>query len=77
MSAYTWKRIASVTTGGKPHFFRAYDASGQWVASIVWNRGVRAYAVDTARAGLTEYVSTVPAGKRAVRLALAQKAGAT
>ena len=76
MSAYTWKRIPSVTTGGKPHFFRAYDAEGHWVATIVWSRSVRAYAVETSRE-FVEYVSTVPAGKRVVRLALAQKAGAT
>jgi hypothetical protein len=34
-----WRKIPSVTTGGKPYFYRG-NAIG---SSIVWNRGLQAY----------------------------------
>jgi hypothetical protein len=67
-----WQKIAAVTTGGKPYFYRLHDVGGCWRASIVWNRRVQAYAVEVVkvlengiRTGINVgYVSTVPAGKR-------------
>lgn len=35
----TWRKIPSVTTGGKPYFYRG-DAIG---SSVVWNRGTKKY----------------------------------
>ena len=34
----TWKKCASVTSGGKPHFWFKNGAARQW---IVWNRALR------------------------------------
>lgn len=67
-----WHKNPSVTTGGKPFFYRAYSADGKWIASVVWNRSVRAYAVEVAWPipRLLEYVSTVTQGKRAAEKAI-------
>lgn len=74
----TWKKIPSVTTGGKPFFYHLTETdTGHWCATVVWNRSVRAYAVEAlvklpngVRTGrLVSYVSTVQSGKR-----LAEKA---
>lgn len=65
MSAYLeWRKIPSVTEGGKPYFYRGYFGS-QWAASVVWNRGVRAYAVEVRGTPdrLVAYVPTVAEGK--------------
>lgn len=65
-ASVTWKRIPSVTTGGKPYFFRAYRED-KWAGSVVWNREVHAYAVDVAGGDrLVAYVSTVREGKALV-----------
>ena len=60
-----WIKVSSVTPGGKPHFFRAYDSENRWMASIVWNRIVQAYAVEVSKPSprLIGYVSTVLEGK--------------
>ena len=68
----TWKQIPAVTTGGKPYFYQRYGPDGSWQATVVWNRSVRAYAVEALkrldngiRTGrLVKYVGTVQAGKR-------------
>lgn len=73
----TWNKHASVTPGGKPHYYRLMD-QGQWLASVVWNRQVRAYSVEVVkliphgiRTGrLVCYTSTVAAGKKAALEAL-------
>jgi len=70
-----WTKIASVTTGGKPFFYRAYDSQGNWLASVIWNRSMRAYAVEVllildndVRTGrLARFASTVSQGKRFAR----------
>lgn len=69
--AIAWRKIPAVTTGGKPFFYQLWE-DGEWRATVVWNRSVRAYAVEAlvklengVRTGrLVEYVSTVQAGKR-------------
>lgn len=62
----TFRKIDSVTTGGKPFFYRAYDELDNYVGSVVWNRDVRAYHV----CGITRtlaYVSTPQQGKALIR----------
>ena len=71
-SMNTWRKHPSVTTGGKPYFYRLFDQAGDWQASVIWNRSVRAYAVEVVtllvnrvRTGkLLTYAGTVQAGKR-------------
>ena len=69
-----WRKLPSATSGGKPFYYRLYTLGGQWAATIVWNRSVRAYAVETAKrlehgvttGMLSGYVSTVGQGKALV-----------
>ena len=71
----TWKKIPSVTTGGKPFFYRAYCGQ-KWAASVVWNRAVRAYLVDVNRNWMSVpvgYTSTATEGKALAVRALKAK----
>lgn len=76
----TWRKVASVTTGGKPHFYRMYTTDGQWLASVIWNRAVRAYGVEVRKrldngivtGTLVGYVGTVQSGKKLAESSLFQ-----
>ena len=45
---YEWRKLPSVTPGGKAYFWIYYKNSTprEKIASIVWNRAERAYAVE-------------------------------
>lgn len=45
MTTYEWKKFPSVTTGGKPYFWLYYEGK-KIVASVVWNRIEKMYAVE-------------------------------
>jgi len=65
-STSTWIKIPAVTTGGKPYFYQTYAADRSWRGTVVWNRSVRAYAVEACingRGAHLGYVATVAAGK--------------
>lgn len=67
----TWKRIASVTTGGKRHFYTRYLSDGRQI-SVVWDRQVLAYraAVEDMRQGphgrTVDYCSTALQARRSI-----------
>jgi hypothetical protein len=65
-----WRKIPSVTTGGKPYFYHAVDPNGGWLGTVCWNRSFRAYACEAKPAQLLGYASTVAQGKAIVRKAL-------
>ena len=52
MKLYEWKKIPSVSTGGKDYFWLYYEIKGKKyedykkIASVVWNRKVMAYALE-------------------------------
>ncbi len=45
MTTYKWKKVPSVTTGGKPYFWLYYEGK-KIVASVVWNRIRKLYHID-------------------------------
>lgn len=65
-----WKKVASVTPGGKPYFFVAPMSEYYGYYRIVWDRRVLAYAatIDQKygdRPTLVGYYSTVDEAKHA------------
>ncbi len=46
MTTYEWKKMPSVTTGGKPYFW-LYYLGNKRIASVVWNRKEQSYALET------------------------------
>lgn len=63
----TWRRVPSVTTGGKAYFFNAY-VGADYCGTVVWHRGARQYLAEYAGRPIGWY-DTVRAGKAAVRAA--------
>jgi hypothetical protein len=72
VTGLAWRKHAAVTAGGKPFFYHLVTVErGEWRATVVWNRSVRAYAVEAlvrlpngvTTGRLVEYVRTVQAGK--------------
>jgi hypothetical protein len=58
-----WTKIPSVTTGGKPYFYRG-DAIG---SSIVWNRADKKYHA-TLWGKFLGWFDNIPSAKKAIQL---------
>lgn len=62
---WVWKKVPSVTTGGKPYFFVAFheDNTGRTKTTVVWDRTKRKWAVEM-NEQVIDYFDTAAEGRR-------------